>query len=87
MGDIVEIPEADHRVNESWQGLSEEAKTALENCLMRKVEIIVNGFTNTVIISPGFLKTQTVSDMAKAKWSGLSNPSFLSSFWLHDVVD
>jgi ankyrin repeat protein len=42
-GDAVEIPEADHKRNENWPGLSLEQSIALFKCLQRDVTIIVKG--------------------------------------------
>ncbi len=86
-GDIVEIPEMDHKVNEKWFELSKEAKTTLENCLLRKVEIIVNGFTNTVILSLGLLSADSVAQSAQAKWGELPHAIVRSHFWLQQVVN
>jgi ankyrin repeat protein len=51
-GDIVQIAQLDHLVNEDWS-FSDEMRTNLANCLARKVEIIVKGqTTNLKLISP-----------------------------------
>jgi ankyrin repeat protein len=51
-GDVVEIPEADHPLNEKWKGFSRTELANLKRCLTRKVEIVVKGQTNTVILTP-----------------------------------
>src|SRR5205823_6212849 len=53
-GDVVEVPELDHRINEQWQGLSDQARRALKKCLERKVTMVVKGQTNTVTLRPVF---------------------------------
>jgi ankyrin repeat protein len=51
-GDIVEIPEADHNVNDTWAGLSKQAMAALRKCLARQVVILVKSQTNLVSLKP-----------------------------------
>lgn len=51
-GDVVLIPEQDHNLNESWQGLSEVERQSLGKCLARHVTIIVKGQTNKFILEP-----------------------------------
>jgi ankyrin repeat protein len=53
-GDIVEIPERDHRINEGWVGLSNQASETMRKCLEKKVKIIVKGQTTTATLRPGF---------------------------------
>jgi ankyrin repeat protein/N-acetylneuraminic acid mutarotase len=51
-GDVVEIPEADHPLNEKWKGWSSAELGNLKKCLTRKVEIVVKGETTTVTLAP-----------------------------------
>jgi hypothetical protein len=51
-GDVVEIPEADHNINEKWTGLSDQAMATLRNCLASQVVIMVKGKTNLVTLKP-----------------------------------
>ena len=51
-GDIVEIPEADHNVNDIWPGLSDEARATLRKCKAAQVEILVKGRTNLITLKP-----------------------------------
>ena len=51
-GDVVEVPEADHPLNEKWKGFTKEQLVNLKKCLTRKVEIVVKGQTNTVTLAP-----------------------------------
>ena len=53
-GDVVEIPELDHNISETWHGLSDELRETLSTCLGRKVEIVVKGETFPVKLEPGF---------------------------------
>jgi len=59
-GDLIEIPELDHRVNEGWFGLSDQTKNGLIKCVTKKVRIIVKGQTNAIVIRPVFPTTGNV---------------------------
>jgi hypothetical protein len=52
-GDVIEIPEADHPLNVSWQGLSKETTNALTTCLTRQVEVVVKGQSTKLSLVPG----------------------------------
>ena len=51
-GDVVEIPEADHPVEQRWEGLDEPAFKALTNCVSRQVTLKIKGETTTLKLSP-----------------------------------
>ena len=51
-GDVVEVPEADHPLNESWTGFSTNEWVNLKKCLSRRVEIIVKGQSKKVTLAP-----------------------------------
>jgi cytohesin len=51
-GDIVEIPVADHVLNEPWKGFSTTNLQTFLKCLSRKVDIVVKGKTNSVTLRP-----------------------------------
>ncbi len=46
-GDVVEIPEAEHPLNEKWPGFSTTELANLKKCLTRQVEIVVKGQATT----------------------------------------
>ncbi|MCL5097493.1 MAG: ankyrin repeat domain-containing protein [Candidatus Omnitrophica bacterium] len=50
-GDDLEIPETDHKLNESWPGLPAKVAEFLQKCLERKVEIIVKGQVTKVTLT------------------------------------
>jgi ankyrin repeat protein len=52
-GDTVEIPELDHKVNETWHGLGSEIAGTLVKCLERRVQIVVKGEATQVLLKPG----------------------------------
>jgi ankyrin repeat protein len=51
-GDVVEIPEADHVINQQWTGLTTNQLLTLKNCLTRHLQITVNGRTTNFVVSP-----------------------------------
>jgi ankyrin repeat protein len=54
-GDVVEIPEADHKINEVWKGLPAEHQSTLKNCLQRKVRLTAGGETKELtLLLPAF---------------------------------
>jgi ankyrin repeat protein len=53
-GDVVEIPESDHKVGEAWTGLAEKERQTLWKCLGGKVAIVVKGQTNLVELTLRF---------------------------------
>ncbi|MEP6664773.1 MAG: ankyrin repeat domain-containing protein, partial [Verrucomicrobiota bacterium] len=52
-GDVVEIPELDHPVNESWFGYRKEYAETMQKCLERKVSISVKGVTTNLVLRAG----------------------------------
>jgi ankyrin repeat protein len=53
-GDVVEIPEVDHRVNEQWGGLSGKAGETVMKCTARSVQIQVKGQVTVLTLKPFF---------------------------------
>ena len=51
-GDIVEIPEADHKIDEKWAGLEDNIGDALVKCLKRNVDIVVKGQVTKMTLLP-----------------------------------
>jgi len=51
-GDIVEIPVADHVLNEPWKGFAKSTLEPFEKCLSRRVDIVVKGKTKSVTLGP-----------------------------------
>jgi hypothetical protein len=54
-GDVVEIPEADHPLNESWPGFSLTELANQKKCLTRQVEIVINGQATNITLAPQIL--------------------------------
>jgi len=87
-GDIVEIPESDHKVSENWLGLSSSIQDALTKCLERKVEIIVKGQTARMTLGPMVLSPGGMPPLI----SNIQPPApvstgMLPSFRLKEVVN
>lgn len=53
-GDQVEIPEADHPLDEPWRGFSVTVFTNLQNCVTRHVEFIIKGEGTNLIMKPAW---------------------------------
>jgi hypothetical protein len=51
-GDVVEITEADHPLNEKWPGFSRTELANLKKCLTRQVQIVINGQATNVTLTP-----------------------------------
>ena len=51
-GDVVDIPETDHSLNEKWDGFSTTELANLRKCLTRKVEIVINGQATNISLAP-----------------------------------
>ncbi len=90
-GDVVEIPEADHPLNEKWGGFSVTELANLKKCLTRTVEIVIKGQTNTVTLAPNITGlegrgggTPVTTPMSPPRWE----PSIHAHtpFWLRPVL-
>ena len=51
-GDVVEIPETDHVLNEESTGLTTNQLVALAHCLTRHLQITINGMTTNITVGP-----------------------------------
>jgi ankyrin repeat protein len=59
-GDIVEIPEADHPIDEQWPGLSDADTTSMSKCLARQVTVIIKRESTVLKLSPEFTPANKV---------------------------
>jgi cytohesin len=89
-GDIVEIPEGDHKINDPWQGLPGQTRELLRKCLEKKVKIIVKGETTTVTLRPDFVRpVMQIMPMANDGYAAgrkASEGIVLNDCWLDPVV-
>jgi len=51
-GDVVDIPEADHPLNEKWPGFSMTELANLKKCLTRQVGIVISGQATNFTLAP-----------------------------------
>jgi hypothetical protein len=63
-GDVVELPEEDHRIDQNWAGLPDEFAQVLRKCLQRNVTIRVKGQVHSIQLSPGLTVRTTPSRRA-----------------------
>ncbi len=81
-GDVVEIPESDHPVDQHWPGLMNPTVTALTNCLARQVTVTVKGVRTTLQLKPEFT-VQSTSTPAENDRLEVAHASFM----LRSVLD
>ena len=51
-GDVVDVPEADHRLSEVWAGFPTTELANLKQCLTRQVEVVIKGQTTNITLAP-----------------------------------
>ena len=54
-GDVIEIPETDHPVDEKWPGLPDQAVVALIKCTAREVTLKIKGESATLKLASQFV--------------------------------
>ena len=83
--DVVEIPEADHPINDPWRGFSQVELANIKKCLTRHIEIIVKGQTNAITLAPKF-DTGAFLNMAHGPTGPEISAITEVSFWLGPVL-
>ena len=78
-GDIVDVPEMDHKVSEDYSDLPLAVRNALAKCLVRQVSIKVKGQTTRVRLVPD------ETDFPVAEVEGVTTLK-MHAFWLRNVV-
>jgi hypothetical protein len=63
VGDLIEIARQEHKVADTWYGLSPADVTALNKCLVRTVKIISQGHTNELALLPRFADAALAEQM------------------------
>lgn len=84
-GDTLEIPEADHPVNATWPGLSEQERQALTRRLSKTVAVSVKGETKSLALSLAWGAAGAYAQFPGRKLP-IFEPSF-DAFWLKGAVD
>jgi hypothetical protein len=51
-GEVIEVPEADHPLNERWQGFADNELAHLTNCLTRQIEVVIKGRATKLQVGP-----------------------------------
>ena len=51
-GDVVEVPERDHPLDQSWRELPAEDVETLKKCLARQVEVVIKGQSTNLTLAP-----------------------------------
>jgi len=82
-GDVVEIPEADHPLNQLWYGFSDTELANFKKCLMRQVEIVVKGQSTNITLAP---RIGISSDSGISSASSKRRRVFYTRFWLLPVL-
>ncbi len=78
-GDVVELPEQDHPLNEYWSGLPQQVVETLEKCLRRKVEILVKGQTNAIMLTSPHLSNNPSRAVPTRSVRGMPVPGSISN--------
>jgi hypothetical protein len=90
-GDVVEVVEADHPLNEIWPGFSATEWTNLIKCLSRDVEIIVKGKSTKVTLQVDFMLVPTIFSKngsggdPRERYS-LSQITTMTPFWIKPAL-
>ena len=54
-GDVVDVPEADHRLSQVWAGFPTTELANLKQCLTRQVEVVIKGQTTNITLAPSII--------------------------------
>ena len=76
-GDIVEVPEADHPLNERWGGFSAAELANFKKCLTRQVQIVVKDVATPTTLAPRMYNLEAGS---------MPMISPYTPFWLRPVL-
>jgi len=79
-GDLIDIPEGEHRLNERWVGLRPEDRQSFANCLSRKVSISVKAKTNSVDLLAPSNWVMPVGESLPSRYQAAE------TFWLNQTV-
>ena len=84
-GDLVEIPESDHKLNEIWAGPGASGLASLSTCLTRHVEIVVAGKSNLFALWPGFAGVNP-SQSPLGSYTAMPSVTMRTELWLELLV-
>jgi hypothetical protein len=78
-GDVVELPEADHPLNEIWQGFSATELANLKKCLTHHVQIVIKKQSTTITLAPEIIEEGEQPKILPANVSDERNQMWLPS--------
>ncbi len=68
-GDIIDIPELDHPINEGWNGIADVPLSNLLHCVSRAVTISVKGSNSVMRLAPSFYRSGFSANPASRRFS------------------
>lgn len=83
-GDIVEIPQMDHKVTDIWPGLDEKTRLQFGLLTYRNIKINVKGQVTDFTLLPRF--TGTRSTLFETNLTGKISERIVTSFTISDVI-
>jgi hypothetical protein len=78
-GDVIEIPEADHRLGEGWKGFPLYGARVLTNCVFPKITVVVQGESKEFKPEPNW-------SLYRIGGSDVSEPRGSPSFMLRPLL-
>lgn len=51
-GDVIEVPEEEHPINQAWEGFLEDELASISKCLSREVKVIIQGQDHYLKLTP-----------------------------------
>lgn len=73
-GEVVEVPQADHPLNQRWPGFTTQQFLDLKHCVARQVQVVVKGRTNNITLAPQFTVTKTYHEQAGPQGRQIISP-------------
>src|SRR5205807_354683 len=78
-GDVIELPETDHPLNEKWSGFNAAQLQAFKECLAREISVSVKGKETKILLAPqidntGYITTHLPYWLQFAEREGFSFP-------------
>ncbi len=75
-GDVVDIPETDHPIDQRWEGLKQEYLDALFRCIARRVTVSIKSTNATLVLTPQYREGAQPGEVDKSiavgfMWCGL----------------
>ncbi len=81
-GDVVEIREADHPLGKAWPGFPAVEFGALEKCLPRQVQLVINDHATNITLAPSTAFLRTAGPFPSPHQAPVNN----AAFWIKPVI-